>query len=65
MQFAGLDTSYLSADCEGSFNVSVVRLEYLNEDNIAVVMKYSTYAEYDVGTGAINGSNSGSISLFT
>lgn len=59
MQFAGLDTSYLSADCEGSFNVSVVRLEYLNEDNIAVVMKYSTYAEYDVGTGAINGSNSG------
>jgi len=58
-QFAGLNTAYLSADCEGSFNVSVVRLEYLNEDNIAVVMKYSTYAEYDVGTGAINGANSG------
>jgi len=58
-QFEGINTAYLSADCEGSFNVSVVRLEYLNEDNIAVVMKYSTYAEYDVGTGAINGSNSG------
>ena len=59
MQFAGLNTAYLSADCEGSFNVSVARLEYLNEDNIAVVVKYSTYAEYDVGTGAINGPNSG------
>lgn len=59
VQFEGLNTAYLSADCEGSFNVSVVRLEYLNDDNIAVVVKYSTYAEYDVGTGAINGSNSG------
>ena len=58
-QFEGINTAYLSADCEGSFNVSVVRLEYLNEDNIAVVVKYSTYAEYDVGTGAINGPNSG------
>ena len=59
VQFAGLDTAYLSADCKGSFNVSVVRLEYLNEDNIAVVVKYSTYAEYNVATGAINGANSG------
>lgn len=59
MQFAGINTAYFNSDCDGSFNVSIVRLEYLNEDNIAVVMKYSTYTEYDVNTGRINGSNSG------
>ena len=59
VQFAGIDTAYLSSDCEGAFNVSIVRLEYLNEDNIAVVMKYSAYSEYDVQTGAANGSQSG------
>ena len=29
--FASVDTAYLSADCHGQFNVSIVRLEYINE----------------------------------
>ena len=59
VQFQGIDTRYLSSECAGSFNLSVARLEYLNEDNIAIVMQYSTYAEYDVRTGVANGTHSG------
>ena len=29
--FASVDTAYLSADCHGQINVSIVRLEYINE----------------------------------
>jgi len=59
VQFAGIDVQYLSAQCDGAFNVSVVRLEYINEDNIAVVIRHSTYKEYNVDTGTTNGSHSG------
>ena len=59
VQFAGIDVQYLSAQCDGAFNVSVVRLEYINEDNIAVVVRHSTYREYNVDTGTTNGSASG------
>ena len=59
MQFDAVNTAYLSSDCEGSFNVSIVQLEYLNEDNIAIVMKYSTYSELNVHTGAMRGNGSG------
>ena len=59
VQFNGLDTAYLSAECQGAFNVSIVQLEYLNEDNIAIVMQHSAYGEYDVETGVGNGTSSG------
>jgi hypothetical protein len=36
-----------SKDCELTFNVSVVALEYLNEDNIAVTVQSSHVREYD------------------
>jgi hypothetical protein len=36
--------------CEGVFNVSVVAMEYLNEDNIAVTVQSSHYREYDTRT---------------
>lgn len=59
VQFQGIDTAYLSAECRGAFNVSIVQLEYLNEDNIAIVMQHSAYGEYDVETGVGNGTSSG------
>lgn len=59
VQLQGFDTSYLSAECSQSFNVSVARLEYLNEDNIAVVVQYTKTGEYDVDTGTAKGPNTG------
>lgn len=59
VQFDGLSTAYLSAECQGAFNVSIVQLEYLNEDNIAIVMQHSAYGEYDVETGTASGPSSG------
>lgn len=59
VQFQGMDTAYLSAECQGAFNVSIVQLEYLNEDNIAIIVQHSAYGEYDAETGVGNGTNSG------
>lgn len=41
--------------CEGVFNVSVVAMEYLNEDNIAVTVQSSHYREYDTHTLRFSG----------
>jgi hypothetical protein len=42
--------------CEGTFNVSVVGLEYLNEDNIAVTVQSSHVTEYNTQTLRFAGS---------
>ena len=42
-------------ECGAEFNVSVVGLEYLNEDNIAVMLQSSHVREYDAGTLAFRG----------
>lgn len=59
VQFDGVNTEYLYNECSNSFNVSIARLEYINEDNIAVVVQYSTFAEFNVETGVGKGNNSG------
>lgn len=58
-QFDGFHTAYISSACDQQFNLSIVNLEYLNEDNIAVVMRYTMTGEYDVDLDTINGSHSG------
>jgi len=39
--------------------VSVARLEYVNEDNIAVIIQHTITGEYDVATGTAKGPNTG------
>ena len=58
-QFDGFHTNYLTSACDQKFNLSISSLEYLNEDNIAVVMRYTMTGEYDANTDIMAGPNSG------
>ena len=58
-QFNGFDLAYMTSSCDQVFNLSIVNLEYLNEDNIAVVMRYTMTSEYSVDTDTMDGANSG------
>ena len=46
----GFDDEKFDKNCAGSFNVSVVGLEYLNEDNIAVTIQSSRPNQYNPAT---------------
>jgi len=50
----GFDEKF-DRECRGVFNVSVVGLEYLNEDNIAVMVQSSHVQEFDAQALTFNG----------
>ena len=39
VEFEGIHTAYMSARCNQTFNASIASMEYLNEDNIAIIMQ--------------------------
>lgn len=59
VQFQGFNDATFTPRCNQRFNASITSLEYVNEDNIAVVLHYTMEGEYDVDLQLGTGPNSG------
>ena len=55
VQFKGFDDDRFDKECTQTFNTSVVALEYLNSDNIAVTVQSSHVSEYNKDTLTFGG----------
>jgi hypothetical protein len=53
IDFDGFKTNY-NSKCDGSLNVSITQMEYLNEDNIAVVVSSSPIQSFETNTNSFS-----------
>jgi len=58
-QLKGFNDATFTPRCDQAFNASITSLEYVNEDNVALVVHYSREGEYDVDLARGTGPHSG------